>query len=106
LLDAQTLCEAKGEQCVLDIPLFYETQGAYPDAKVAVVYATPAQQKARIMARNGWSEQEALARIGVQLPIEEKRQKADFVITNTGDETALVEEVKRFYAWLKGEKCE
>lgn len=101
LLEAKKTCEAKGEQCVLDIPLFYETQGAYPNAVVAVVYATPAQQKARVMARNRWSEEEALARIGAQLPIEEKRQKADFVITNTADKAALVEEVKRFYAWLK-----
>lgn len=49
-----------------------------------VVRATPEQQVDRQVVRNGLSGDEALARIGAQMPLEHKVALADFVIDNSG----------------------
>lgn len=74
---------------IMDIPLLFESKlQSYVD-KIIVVSATPAVQKERLIARNGYSAEEADARINSQLPIVEKEKGADAVINNDGtlDET-------------------
>ncbi|KAG2443192.1 hypothetical protein HYH02_009269 [Chlamydomonas schloesseri] len=74
---------------VLDIPLLYETGG--PDRHgcdaVAVVSAAPDLQRARVLARPGMSEEKLAAILSRQVPDEEKRKRADYVI-DTGVEVA------------------
>lgn len=63
---------------------------------LVVVSATPEQQLARLVARNGLSEAEAQARLDAQMPVAEKAAVADFVIENSGTleaTRARVEEV-------------
>lgn len=63
-----------------------------------VVAASPATQLARLMARDGSTEEEARARIASQLPLERKIAVADYVIRNEGSATdvrAQVREVHR-----------
>lgn len=76
---------------VVDIPLLFESglEGLFE--RVMVVYAPREIQIERLMIRNRLTEDEALARIGSQMDIEEKKQKADIVIDNSGD----AEETKR-----------
>jgi len=78
----------------IDIPLFFETE-RYPIERSLVVYATEAQQLERLISREGYSREEALARIGTQIPVEEKRQKASYVIDNSGTLRQLKEECER-----------
>jgi dephospho-CoA kinase len=52
--------------------------------RLIVVACTPAQQIARAMHRDGASEAEVRARISRQMPLEEKRKLADFVIDTSG----------------------
>ncbi len=85
----------------VDIPLFYETN-RYPIKRVLVVYAPPLVQLQRLMLRDGLSKEEAQKRIAMQLPIEEKRQKADYVIDNSGTLTALKHECKRIKEQIVG----
>lgn len=69
---------------VMDIPLLFESKlQSYVD-KIVVVAASHPIQKDRLIARNGYSADEADARIRSQLPIEEKIKGADAVIDNDG----------------------
>lgn len=69
---------------VADIPLLYETglDARYPH--VLVVYVPPAVQLERLMKRDGLSEEEAGKRLAAQLPIDEKKARATWVIDNSG----------------------
>jgi len=86
--------EVKKRPYFIDIPLFFET-GRYNIAKVVVVYAGREAQTARIVSRDGLSKEEALRRIEAQLDIEEKRQRADYLVDNSGDRAALHRETAR-----------
>ena len=67
---------------LIDIPLFFEN-GAY-DIKDSVVVYTPKEiQLERFMKRNKYSEEESLKRIASQMPIDEKRDRATWVIDNS-----------------------
>jgi dephospho-CoA kinase len=69
---------------ILDIPLLFEA-GMQPGlGAVIVVYAPEHLQIARLMARDGLTEPEAIARIHAQMPIESKRALATHVIDNSG----------------------
>jgi dephospho-CoA kinase len=79
-----------------DVPLLFENrlQGLF-DATV-LVYARPATQVARMTGERRLSEDRARSMLAAQLPIDDKRTLADFVIDNDGplDETRRqVEEV-------------
>jgi dephospho-CoA kinase len=76
---------------VLDIPLLFESELTHFIDKVIVVYVDDEVQLERLMKRNGFSKEEALARIRSQLPLREKVKKADAVINNNG----TVEETKQ-----------
>jgi dephospho-CoA kinase len=78
----------------IDIPLFFENE-RYPIERSLVVYTTKEQQLARLMQRDGYSEEEARKRINTQIPVEEKCQQATYVIDNSGTLTQLEKECER-----------
>ena len=74
---------------VLDIPLLYETGGENRVDAVAVVSASFGEQKKRVLARKGMTEEKFMSILKKHLPDEEKRKRADFVIdTGNGLEAA------------------
>lgn len=75
--------EAKQIPYFVDIPLFFETNH-YPIAHSLLVYTTKDLQITRLQARNGFDRQEALKRIESQMPLEQKRAMASYVIENCG----------------------
>lgn len=79
------MLESNGEQIIiLDIPLLFEgTMRDLVDYTV-VVYCREEIQLMRLMERNGLTKEEAKARIHSQMPIEEKKQLADYLINNNG----------------------
>lgn len=69
---------------VLDIPLLIEGNLQYMADKILLVYVNEETQLQRLMERNQYSKEEALARIKSQMPIGEKIKYADQVIDNNG----------------------
>ena len=86
---------------IVDIPLLYEGHyDHYMDA-VAVVYTTPDIQLRRLMKRNQLTLEQAQQRISSQLPIEEKKQRADILLDNNGTKEELVEQIEN---WLSANR--
>lgn len=74
---------------VLDVPLLYEAGWDNMADQVWLVYVNKEVQLQRLMARNGYSRQEALRRIGAQMPLDAKRKKAQVVLDNNGTRQEL-----------------
>jgi len=86
---------------ILDIPLLYESGRESTVEKVIVVWVDRGTQLRRLMARDGLTQEEAGQRLTAQLPLDEKRSRADEVIDNTGapqQTRTQVEAVYRRYA--------
>jgi dephospho-CoA kinase len=86
---------------VLDIPLLFEG-GRRGFETTILVYAPEALQIERQVARNGYGRDEALRRVRAQMPIEEKRKLADFVVDNSGSLEETRRQVRELYASLVG----
>lgn len=89
---------------VLDIPLLFETGGRDRVDKIVVVSAPAAIQRERVLRRPGMSEEKLASILARQVPDEEKRRQADFVI-DTGDGFDRTRAaVKKIVAELAGDK--
>ena len=75
---------ARAPYAVADIPLLFETRRASAFDRVVVVACDPGIQLQRVMARDGLPAADAGRRIAAQLPIAEKVECADAVITTDG----------------------
>jgi dephospho-CoA kinase len=81
---------ARAPVAVLDIPLLLETGGASRCDAVLVVTAAPEVQRARVLARPGMSEEKLAAILAKQMPDQEKRARAHFIV-DTGHGHASAE---------------
>ncbi|MDD3990907.1 MAG: dephospho-CoA kinase [Desulfobacterales bacterium] len=81
---AQIKATAPESIVVLDVPLLFEAGMDAGLDLVVMVDAPNVVQLHRLMKRNNLSRTEALARIGAQMPMAEKRRRADVVIDNSG----------------------
>lgn len=88
--------KAKGEIVILDVPLLYEAHFDDLCDEVAVVVVDEETEITRLMERNGFSREEAIRRIRSQMPLSEKRKRADYVIYNSKDLEALKKQVEVF----------
>lgn len=85
---------------LIDIPLFFETS-SYPIKNSVVVYTPKTLQMERFMKRNGFSEEESLRRIESQMDIEEKKNRATWVIDNSSNLKHLQRECEQFVENIK-----
>ncbi|MDR1603265.1 MAG: dephospho-CoA kinase [Gracilibacteraceae bacterium] len=87
---------------IYDVPLLYE-KGLTADVDaVWVVYATPAQQLERTMARSGLTAVEVEARLAAQMPLAAKVRRADTVIRNDGTWAETEAQLLNLLATLPG----
>jgi len=92
---------------VLDIPLLFEGRRSgrgqaakLPFDATVLAYCPEALQIERTVARDGCTRAEVERRMAAQLPIEEKRALADFVIDNSGSPAETERQVRELYAKL------
>ena len=79
----------------IDIPLFFETKN-YPIKEVLLIFVPKEIQLQRLIKRNHLTAQEANERISLQIPMEEKKKKANYIIDNSKDLENLQREVEKY----------
>ena len=67
---------------------------------LVVVWADEQQQRRRMMQRDGLSAEDAGRRLDAQMPLAEKRGRAQFVVDNSGDQAACRADAERVYGEL------
>ncbi|HEX5752132.1 MAG TPA: dephospho-CoA kinase [Archangium sp.] len=98
LLRTHALAAQGVELIVYDAPLLIENRLHEAMNGVVLVWVPREVQKARLMGRDGLDEAAAEARLAAQLPLDEKRPHATWLVDNSGDlgtTRARVEEVWR-----------
>jgi dephospho-CoA kinase len=88
---------------VFDAALLMETGFHKKMDKTVLVYAHSDQQLTRLMDRDHFTHEQALARIQSQMPLSEKRRYADYVIENTGTRDEAERRAREVFALLKKE---
>jgi len=75
--------------------------------RTVVVYANLEQQLERLTQRDSFSKEQSLARIRSQMPLNEKRGHADYVIDNTGTREQTERQARDIFCKLKqdAERC-
>lgn len=95
---ARELARKGAALVIYDAPLIVENR-LHERLDGLILVSVPREvQRARLMARNGLSEEEAEARIASQLPLEEKAKVATWVIDNGGSIEQTREQVERLWA--------
>ncbi len=86
-----------GSLVVIDVPLLIET-GMYKEFEtVIVVYVNEETQIRRVMEREGVKEGDAKKLIGLQMPLDDKLEFADFVINNGGTREETEKQVNELF---------
>ena len=81
---------ANAPALVFEIPLLFETAGEGEFDRVIVVSASPEVQRARVLERTGMTVEKLEALLRRQMPDEEKRRRADFIV-DTGSNLSTTE---------------
>jgi len=82
---------------ILDIPLLYENDRASTVGAVIVVWVDSKTQLRRLNERDGLTVDEARQRIAAQMPLDEKRARADLVVDNSGSRENTRRQVEAIY---------
>jgi dephospho-CoA kinase len=86
---------------IVDAALIYEAGIGGHFRKMIVVWCWPEQQIARLIAKAGMTREEAQKRIESQMPAEEKRRRADFVIDCSGSLEETRRQAEALYPQLR-----
>ncbi|MBX3281196.1 MAG: dephospho-CoA kinase [Acidobacteria bacterium] len=86
---------------VVDAALMIESGGYKRFDKLIVVYCEPAIQLARLTARDNLSENEAKRRIDAQMPQDEKRKFANYVVDTSNGFEDTKRQTREIFASLK-----
>lgn len=98
-------CRKRGEKlAVLDVPLLFEAGGAAACDYVMVVSAPAEVQRQRVMARDGMTAARFAAILAEQMPDEEKRRRADFVISTDQPLEDTFEEIRTLVEMLRNKE--
>lgn len=84
-----------------DAALLYEAGLANHFAKIVVAWCRPELQLERVMARPGITREDAQRRITSQIPAEEKKRRADFVVDTSGPLEETQKQVKALFGELR-----
>ena len=86
---------------VVEAAILIETGSYRRYDKLILVFCAPEQQIERALRREGAVEADVLARIGRQMPLEEKRKYADYVIDTSGTKEETLRQTRAVYDALR-----
>lgn len=85
---------------LVDAALVFEAGIGGRFAKVIVAWCRPEQQIERLMAKSGIAREEAARRIAAQMPADEKRRRADYVIDCSESLESIREQAAKLFPEL------
>ena len=85
---------------IFEIPLLFETGSEDEFEKVIVVSAPEAVQRERVLARRNMTSEKLASILSRQMPDEEKRRRADFVVDTGRDLSTTERQVRDILACL------
>jgi len=86
---------------VVEAAILIETGSRARFDRIVLAVCTPEQQIERAMRRDGLTREEVLARMARQMPLEEKRKYADYVVDTSGSKDATLRQVRQVYESLR-----
>ena len=86
---------------IVEAAIHIETGGYKRFEKLILVVCSMEEQIRRAMKRDHSSREEVLSRIDRQMPLEDKRKFADYVIDTTGDEARTWDQTVEVYNQIK-----
>jgi dephospho-CoA kinase len=86
---------------VVEAAILIETGSYQRFAKIILVVCTEEQQIQRAMKRDGAGREEVEARLRRQMPLEEKRKFADYVIDTSGEKENTLRQTREVYESLR-----
>ncbi|ULA63689.1 MAG: Dephospho-CoA kinase [Nitrospira sp.] len=86
---------------IYDVPLLFEARIDRRVDRIVVVTADRGTQISRLRKRNGLTRAEALRRIKSQMPLAEKRNRADYVLDGTSPLPQLKKQVRSLHQLLR-----
>ncbi|MDR3567047.1 MAG: dephospho-CoA kinase [Syntrophobacteraceae bacterium] len=92
--------QSPGAVIVFDIPLLFEGGREKSYDIIILVYSTRAVQLKRLMERDGLSLSEAERTLSIQLPIDFKRERSDYIIENSEELQATLRQVEELWGRL------
>ncbi len=98
---AERESENRNAIAVIDAALMIESGGWERFHKLIVVFCEPALQLERLMSRNNLSQIEAIKRINSQMPQDEKKKYADFLIDTSDGFADTRRQTAEIYEQLK-----
>ena len=87
---------------VVEAAILIETGSYKRFDRLILAVCKPEQQIERAMHRDGSTREEALARLSRQMPLDEKRKYADYVIDTSGPKESTIEQTRAVYESLRG----
>jgi dephospho-CoA kinase len=91
---------------IIDVPLLIETDKQDTVDKVVLVYTSPQGQVERLVKRDGLSLEEARKRLASQMPIENKKKYAHYIINNEKLLEEIQKRVKEIFRELKKKEAQ
>ncbi len=86
---------------VADSPLLFEAQLDGECDFILFVDCRPEIRAQRLLAERGWSAAEIARREAWQLPVDFKRDRADYIVQNNSDADTLVREIKKVFTRIQ-----
>jgi dephospho-CoA kinase len=100
-LMAEAAAKDPGGIAVVEAAILIETGGYKRYDRLILVVCTEEQQIQRAMDRDGFTREEAVARLSRQMPLSEKRNFADYVIDTSGTREITLQQTRTVYDALR-----
>jgi dephospho-CoA kinase len=95
-IDRLAASSGKANIIVIEVPLLFERKYEKRFNRTVTIY-TDQEKALERLVKKGIRRSSALQRLTVQMPVEEKRKRSDFVIDNGGDLDATMQQVQTIY---------